>query len=326
MTVVRHTIRPVRQTWDELKARITLANPLQYETKKLTKYDYFKIFIVKNNYKYFANIYPPGHRKHDSTDYTDFTTNYQTALDSNPKTDSGLVEGSKLLVHQTSRVVGTVTYFTCSSDDDTDFSQVGGDVAEDRKLKGHHEIGQPMTQSKYLDLNMVENETHIHEGYLQWKDAINDELTVEIVPQVSTVSSGTNTFYNILNGYLVVPATGDGVTNVDTAVLVEMPLNEFGVRPQAFWNADYNSTTKQFENITAAPLGNGLYNMFSVEVSLDRFANRVPLLGTGFMNLQTSDASRVGHGMRIKVTGTTIGADHEWWWNAFATFHRKKTI
>ena len=316
----------VKKSWTDLKTHITLATPLQYDKKKLKKYEYFKVFVKKNNYKYFTNIYGVGHRKHNTTDYTDFATNYQLGIDANPPTDSGVAEGSKLLVHQTSRVVGTVTYFTCASDDSADFSKIGGNVGEDEKLKGHHEIGDAVSESKYLTMNSVANTTYMHEGYLQWKDALNDELIVEIVPQLTAVSAGSSTFYNLYGGYLVIPAAGDGTLNVDTMALVEMPVNEFGTRSAGYWNADYNTTTKLFENVTAAPAADGVYNMFTVEVVLDRFANKVPLLGNGFMNLQTSDASHIGHGMRLKVTGTTIGTDHEWWWNGFVTFHRNKTV
>lgn len=34
---------------------------------------------------------------------------------------------------------------------------------------------------------------------------------------------------------------------------------------------------------------------------------------------------KLGHNIRLKVTAETVGADHDWWWNAFATLHRIKT-
>lgn len=318
---------PTKETWAVLKTHITDSRPLQYEVKPLINGEYYyKCFVVHNKSKFFSNIYSPGHRRYIQADYDDFVNNYKSTIDSLLPTDYGVVDGSKILVHQTSRVLGTLTYFTSSSDDQAHMGLVGGTVPESQKLKGHHEIGDPTTEAKYLDLNTMENETYIHEGYIQWKDALNDELTVSIVPELTTVSAGSNTFYNLYGGYLVIPAAGDGLINIDDMVLCEMPINEFGKRSPAYWNADYNTTTHDFENVTAAPLGNGAYNMFTVEVTLDRFANKIPLLGSGFMNLQTSDASALTQNLRLKITAETIGADHEWWWNAFATFHRKRTV
>jgi len=315
----------LRVTWDELKSHITLATPLQYENRNITRHTYYQPFVKVNNTVYFTNLYSEDHWKHEPLGFTDFVDNYKTDLDMFPPNDSGVADGSRLKVHQTSRITGTVTYFTCASDMQTNESLVGGNVAESQKLKNHHEVGDDLSEVKYLDLNCAANETYVHEGYIQWKDALNDEVTVSFVPKLSTVSAGVNTFYNLYNGYLVVPAAGDGVTQVDDMVLVEMPKNEFGRRAQAFWNADYNTTTHAFENVTAALLGDGVYNMFTVEVLLETFANKIPLLGDGFMNLQTSDSSQMGHNIRVKVVADTIGADHEWWWNMFATFHRKRT-
>ena len=319
-------IRPIKLSWTEIKTLIKDTNPLQYEAKKLTASTYYKVFTVKNTIRFFANIYSPGHRRYVQADYDDFINNYKSSIDNLLPTDYGVVDGSKVMVHQTSRVLGTVTYFSCSSDDQAHMGLVGGEVSETEKLKGHHEIGDPLTQARYLDLNTMENETYIHEGYLQWYGALNDELTVSVVPELTTVSAGSNTFYNLYGGYLLVPAAGDGFTNVDNMVLCEMPVNEFGKRSAAFWNADYNSTTHDFENVTAAPYGDGKYNMFTVEVILDRFANKIPVLGNGFMCLQTSDASALTQNLRLKVTAETLGADHDWWWNAFATFHRRRTV
>lgn len=318
-------LRPVKQDWTTLKVHISDHTPLQYHAKELLSGEYFLVFVKHNNYTYFTNIYPIGHWRYVEADYNDFVTNYKPSLDARPPTDSGLIDGSKVPVHQTSRVPGTTTYFTCASDDQTSEMGVAGDVPEDQKLKGHHEIGDPTTETAYMDLNAIANDTYIHEGYLQWKGALNDEISVAFVPKLSSVSAGVGTFYNLYGGYMVVPAAGDGTINVDDMVLVEMPLNEFGKRKQAFWNADFNTGTGLFENVTAAPYGDGVFNMFTFEIEFIRFANRVPVLGTGFMNLQTSDASRLGHNIRIKVTAYTHGDDHDWWWNAFATLHRIKT-
>ena len=63
------------------------------------------------------------------------------------------------------------------------------------------------------------------------------------------------------------------------------------------------------------PLGNGNYNLFGQEKMLYRMANKVSLVGSGFEKLQTADADQIGHGMGLKIIGTTYGVDHEWSYN-----------
>ena len=104
-----------------------------------------------------------------------------------------------------------------------------------------------------------------------------------------------------------------------------MPNDDQNNPPVAYWNADWNSTTKEFENITAAPNGDGRYNMFAVEVSLNRFVNRIPLLHYGFQMLQSADTAELGQGMRLKATAHTWGEDHAWKVACALTMHRQKS-
>jgi hypothetical protein len=95
--------------------------------------------------------------------------------------------------------------------------------------------------------------------------------------------------------------------------LVEMPPNyDRGIRPTAFWDADYDTNTHQFSNIRPNLLGQGCYNMFTAEVSLSKMVNNVLLLNQGFIMLQSGDVSEIGHGMRLKLILNTHGDDHSW--------------
>lgn len=228
-------------------------------------------------------------------------------------------------MHQTSRKRGLVTYFTARGDSTTDEGDVGNGT---EILRGTHTIGDPASESATIYFNTMSNETHIHEGYLQWKDAINDNITLEFVPRVTPYTAGTNTGYTLYGGYLVLPAAGDGTVTIADAdrKLVLVPLNEDGHQIGAgYWDATWNSTTKEFESVTANPYGTGRFNMFTVPVTLDRFVNKQCILGSGFMMLQTSDASMIGHNMGIKITVETVGADHDFTWNASLVCHRKRT-
>jgi len=234
-------------------------------------------------------------------------------------------------VQQTSRPLGLKTYFTGCGDNPNNITEYG----EGEDFFINHQIGDSTSQELYLDLNIVENETWIHEGYIIWKDALFDCVSLKIVPRVTGTTIGSNTNFNCYtdgNIHIIIPAAGDGTCEITTDIydpnggLVYMPDSDLGITPVAFWNADWNSTTKKYENITAAPYGNGRYNMFYEEDILSRFVNKVPLLGNGFQRLQSSDSERLGQGMRCKTIAHTHNTDHDWSVACALTLHRYKTI
>lgn len=235
----------------------------------------------------------------------------------------------KIEVHESSRIPFTRTYYTGCGDNPDVISDVGNGT----QFISDHTIGQPMTQYLYLDFNIIENETWIHEGYMIWNQAKFDMITFEIVPRTvsGTVSSGT--YFNVYGGYLVVPAAGDGTFQLLSDItqphggLVHIPFDYDGNRTApCFWNATWNSTTKQFENITAAPFGDGMFNMFTVEVSLARFINKIPVIGNGFEMMQSADADQIGQGMRLRARLETSPPDHDWDVGCILTMHRARSI
>ncbi|HLD90948.1 MAG TPA: hypothetical protein VI911_08050 [Patescibacteria group bacterium] len=237
----------------------------------------------------------------------------------------------KLRVHQTSRKLGTAIYWTGEGDDTTNPRLVGGGTP----IVVNHIVGDPDPDPIYVDFNIVENETWLHEGYITWKDALLDTITLEVVPRVTTTTVGTNTNYNLYGGYLIVPAAGNGTVAITSDItthtggLVYVPDDDQHNAPVAFWDATWNTVTKRYENITPAPYGNGRYNMFTVEVTLARFINKVPLLSNGFIALNSSDTDQVGSGMRLKVTADTnmaISGDHNWSMASILCMHRARSI
>jgi len=179
----------------------------------------------------------------------------------------------------------------------------------------------------YTDLNSIDNETHIFSAVINWIGAKLDAMTFEVVPSVTATSAGSSTNYNLYAGFLVIPAAGDGtlVVAAEDIKLVQCTANEFGVRPAGYWDADFNTTTGEFENITAAPTGDGEFNMFAVPITLARFVNKAALLGDSSIDLGGYDITQLGHGGRCKVSLFTRGTDHEWWWCANMRLYRKKT-
>ena len=228
---------------------------------------------------------------------------------------------NKIFVQETSRPMNTTTYFTSQGDDISGPTKIGGG----QMMSITHNIGDSITQNIYIDWNIKENKTYIHEGYVMWKDASFDTLSLSIVPTITTYIAGTNTNYNLYGGYLIIPAAGNGtITPVDVH-LIEMPISrDRGTRAVAYWDADYSTTTHTFSNIRANPTGLGQYMMFAAEVTLSKFVNKWILLNSGFIMLQTSDSEEMGCGMRLKFSLNTEGTDHNWQAACGITMHREK--
>lgn len=234
----------------------------------------------------------------------------------------------KVKIHNTQRPPGTTTFFTGAADNPNIFSDVGNG----QHFAHTHKVGDPLIHSDYLDFNIAENMTYITEGYVTWNDAHNDMVSLKCVPRLVTYEAGTNTNYNILGGYIVVPANGNGTVNITSDLthpnggLIYMPDNEFGERPKnCFWDADWNSTTNRYENIQPNLEGNGRYNMFSYEILLSNFVNKVIMSGNASQRYASNDAVRMGQGMRLKVIYETLSDDHLWYCSFLLTFYREKT-
>jgi hypothetical protein len=244
----------------------------------------------------------------------------------------------KQRIHQTSRPIGTKIHFTSRGDHIDYITDAGGG----EQFLFHHHLEDNPVQTVYLDFNIAENRSYLHEGYLIWKGAEFDTISLDIVPIVTNIEPGSNTpyFVNPAMPYIILPSilaggAGNYVITSDLSSprggLVYMPSAgdpQFG-RPQAFWNAEYNTSTHLYENITPVPDGTGQYNMFTVEFSLARFANDILLLHNGFEHLKTSDTEELGQGMRVKATATTClenGGDHEWSAACILTLHRARSV
>lgn len=241
----------------------------------------------------------------------------------------------RLRVQQSSRPLGTRVHFTSAGDDLNNLADVGGGD----RLRFDHAIGDDTTHLVYADFNTIENETYIHEGYLSWKGWNFDDITIEVVPRIVTTVAGTNTDYyvNPSTPYIVLPSVmAGGAGNVTINESLEDPITpglvyipdagdpQFG-KPPAYWNADWNSTTKKFENISAAPNGDGRYNIFTEEIVFSRFANKLTFVNDGFLRLKTSDTDMVGHGMRVRATINIVGDDHVCSGSCVLTMHREKS-
>lgn len=237
----------------------------------------------------------------------------------------------KLRVHQTSRKLGLRIMWTGVGDDVTDPNKVGGG----EPLSFKHHIGDLEPMVKYIDFNVADNETWLHEGYVTWKGGDMDTLTLRMVPRTVTTSGSVGSNMVVYGGYLVVPVPngyGNVVINNDlsqpTGGLVYMPNNDLDEPPTAYWDADWNNTTHKYENIRPNLTGAGRYNIFSHEVILAEFVREIPLLSDGFMVLASSDTDQLGQGMRLKMiadTNNVESPDHDWSVACIMCLHRNRS-
>lgn len=218
----------------------------------------------------------------------------------------------KLWVQSTSRPMGTFSCFTSEGDNLDSPVGIGNGV----KMYNDHKIGDPLQQNLYVDFNVKENKTFICQGLGIWKSANFDEMHLHIVPKVTPFSLGTNTTFNLYGGFLIVPAAGDGMIQINPAdiQLVEIPYSidkPMSRQSAAFWDADYDMLTHSFSNIRPNIYGQGQYNIFGAEIYLNSVVDFI-ILGDGQASLHSADVAEFGHGMRCKFNFETNAPDHEW--------------
>lgn len=240
---------------------------------------------------------------------------------------------NKSMVHQSSCPLGSVTGWFGAGDDAADPHKVGGG----QRMICHHKVGDANPLVVVADLNIKENATYIHEGFIKSLDAKLDYIHGEIIPVVTNTTAGSGT--NFLNyGGIIIPSAAGG--NINVAFADMKPVQIFTdvntkVKAPAYWNFDYDEDTHAFSNPTAAPNGDGNYNMFSSEDVAGTFPKRFwhshTLLGNLSEWMQSDDAVPLGCNLRIRlkfythIDGTDV-PDHEWFAAVTSVFHRKRLI
>ena len=264
------------------------------------------------------------------------TTIIDTRIQDHPSTGPD----NKLMVYESSRPIGTKIYFTCEGDAHDDTHNYGS-VGDGNSMYYTHNIDDTTSSYIYIDFNTIENLSYIHEGYLMWSGCLGDHVSLEIVPEVTPWSGPTSgTDYHIVNssgvpdftekGYIIVPAApGTGSIAVDTTameLIQVLPSFDTGkIDDPGYWDADYNKTTHQFENITPNYTGTGGYNLMGREVVLSRFVNKMTLLDKGFLQLQTAESETLPHHVRLRINFHTKTPDHVWSCSCMMVLHRQHT-
>jgi hypothetical protein len=163
-----------------------------------------------------------------------------------------------------------------------------------------------------------------------WATCDLDTVTVDIVPDTCTIQDSTAGNFNTYDALVIPAVPGTGCCNITSDVLAyrgglvakDSPSDPTVASSPAFWNADFNEETGRFENLTAAPNGDGEYNIFHQEKILNRIFNKIQLLQSGFQIFNSSDTDQLTHGLRLKCAFETVGEDHEWIVSAVLVMHR----
>lgn len=131
---------------------------------------------------------------------------------------------------------------------------------------------------------------YLSSGGFSWQGGVfGDFVTFEFYAPASPVTpAGGSGNCNLVDPgvgapILAVPAAGNGAYNIDLANAAPVPA--FGVNdaPVGYWNWSEPNTGKG--TVSAGTSGASPWHLFAAPIPLVRFANRLPLLGSGAMDM-----------------------------------------
>jgi hypothetical protein len=297
--------------------------------------------FVETDFKEVIPTVCPNNNEHTIDDDTIeiIDTSYQASTTISPL----LHYDNKPISHNSPRVDGTYTFITGRGDDPEDHKDVGyGEAMTLIHKEGNDDIIKTYSNVDYkyckfyADFNCMNNISYIHDARLAFFDMKHDLASASIVPRVCTTEAGTGTPYrtvpykNKVDAFILPadfaggPNTGNiNITNFELVQVVPNMKGEIGV---GYWNADYDSDTGVFSNITPAP-GNGSYNMFAEEVYLAKFVNDIILAGDGTLGVGSKDVDRIGNGMRFKIClKVRNSSDHDCSMSVSMRMYRQFTV
>lgn len=171
---------------------------------------------------------------------------------------------------------GGVTLYLCGAGDD----RVAGRGAGPLFQMAHDVAGPTEMEFQFND------GIYFAGGTLTWRGGnVGDWISLEAYAPATPVVPSVAGNANLHPSGILVPAAGDGTLQVDLATAIPVPaFDDAGVK-SGMWNWDDPWTG--LGNITPAAVpGTGNCHLIPAVVPLARFANKMPLLGDGTMNLQ----------------------------------------
>ncbi len=235
---------------------------------------------------------------------------------------------NRIIVKPNVRPIGASGYYTSRDDLIIPPTDIG---SGENLVEMDHKIGDFTPQIITQRFNVEGNRSWIFEGYIKYIGAKFDRFCfyISTVATPFTELSGTN-FRRYPSKKIIIPAAGNGDVDIDlnnlTTLVSVVPKTDTGTYPAAFWDADFDSTTGKYLNLTPNPTGTGKYNIFYEEVVLKRYLNNIGLVGEGFFKFETTDPSELCSNLKCNYMFTTTGVDHDWQAIVFISMFREKII
>jgi len=318
-------LTPKMRTWAFIKNKVDVGGlKLDYKEGR----NKVRAFVVEGDTKFFINLFAPSHRRvrgqspTNDIDYQDFITNYKTQVDTVPPSLSNPVIlsnvdmiGNKLAIHESSRPslngLSFATVWTGAGDDVTNHIIGGGPLMELTLTPG------TLSVSVEAEFDAAFGEVWLHEGYVMWETAgWGDYINNSVFSRPTLLQTSINLDYEIVSNK-VKYATGGAGTG--THGFASTPVLVPNVNKTGYWN--YNGTLTP--NLTQT----GAYDIYDIEVEVNRFHNKVPLFGsaTAFNMLQSADSSLVPNNYFLRITAYNM-SNTTWKVWFIMTLYRERTV
>lgn len=173
---------------------------------------------------------------------------------------------------------GTVTMYITGSGDDVTNGRGAGPLFG----VARNDAGDAIFEWYYNDW------IYLAGGGLVFKDAdIGDWISLGVFAPKTEVTAAPNNDgnCNLVNGVVIVPSYGQpGAYNVDlaTAVLIPADTDDDDKGP-GYWS--WNTPDTGHGTISPGTPGESQYHLLNVEMLLGRFVNRMPLMGSGILDI-----------------------------------------
>lgn len=182
-------------------------------------------------------------------------------------------------------------------------------------------VGVP-TKSIDIHLYNIGTDIYLHEGYAMWAGcSIGDTFSATVMSSPTQLQTAANLDYELdTNNRVMAAASGAGTgTHGFAATPILVPC--YAAVQEGYWNYD------EVAGLTYAPAADGKYDIFSVEVAVNRFIESIPLLGTSstYTQFDSDDVSKLPPGYFLRIE--TNNASNTTWDLAFMmTVFRQKTV
>lgn len=174
--------------------------------------------------------------------------------------------------------------------------------------------------SKDIKFDPIFGDVYIHEGYLSWHNAgDNDHVSVDVMAEPSPLQTFVNKDLVVDNeGYISYSTGGPGTGTHGFAGIPHLISRSFSMDGE--W--DYSETTGLVPNFT----NTGAYRMSIYEMTVHRFMNDIPVYGTNpsLFRMVSDESFKLPPGYFIRISCHNA-SDTNWHATAMITIYRERT-